>query len=334
MKIILSILLSIIPFFSFAQNDQIESLKEELKTLEGADFVEKAIILSDEYFKQQKYQGANGAATHAYRVAEEINDKEGMAAALNREGKAMLRQKNRKGNNATIALKFMDSNKLLEEVESTNDALRLSNLRHLKRMAQQLNRTKDFNDLEKQIRDLQASSKNTMPNDTLQAIGDILKNVDLAKLKPKQRRALNKLKELHSKETETFKKEILAKEEAISKMNEEQVKEEYLFMQYKMLLDSMEAKNIIDSLNIAQKDMELKEQNMELETQNAVIAKQKARRWLYFAIIAIVLLLAGGLFSRYKAQKKHSNVLEEKNEVIEKEKERSESLLLNILPKR
>ena len=175
MKIILPISLLFIPLFFFAQSNKIESLKEELKTLDSIKFIEKAIILSDEYYKQGKYQGASGAATHAYRVAKEIDTKEGMAIALNREGKAMLRQKKRKGTRADIALKFMDSNDLLDQAKSTNDALRVNNLKHLKKIAQQLNRTKDFNDLEKQIRDLQASSKNGLTKDTLKAIGDILK---------------------------------------------------------------------------------------------------------------------------------------------------------------
>ena len=328
MKVILTISLLFIPLFFFAQSNEIESLREELKTLEGTAFVEKAILLSDEYYKQGKYRGAGEAAVHAYRVAKEIDDKEAMAMALNREGKAMLRQKNRRGKNTNIALKFMDSNKLLEQAASTNDALRLNNLKHLKRMAQQLNRTKDFNDLEKQIRDLQASSKNTLSNDTLQAITDLLGHVDENKLKPKQRRAYNKLKEVYSKEQESNQQVLQDMEQAkvdLEKMNEEQVKVELLNMKYKMLVDSLATKQMMDSVSIVQKDVQLREQK-------AVLERQRARRWLYFTIIAIVILLAGGIFSRYKAQKKHSNVLEEKNEAIEKEKERSESLLLNILP--
>jgi class 3 adenylate cyclase len=328
MKTIISIFLLFTPLFFFAQSNEIESLKEELKTLDSIEFVKKAIILSDEYYKQGKYQGASGAAVHAYRVAKEINDKEAMAAALNREGKAMLRQKNRKGNNANIALKFMDSNKLLEQVESTNDALRLSNLKHLKRMAQQLNRTKDFNDLERQIRELQASSKNALSKDTLQAITDLLEHVDEKNLKPRQRRAYNKLKEVYSKELESNQQIVQDMEQAkedLEKMNEEQVKTELLNMKYKMLVDSLATKQMMDSVSIVQKDAQLREQK-------AVLERQRARRSLYFAIITIVVLLAGGLFVRNRAQRKHNSVLEEKNVVIEKEKERSESLLLNILP--
>ena len=337
MKTIFSNLLLFIPCLFFAQSNDIESLRVELKTLEGAAFVEKAILLSDEYFKQEKYQGAAGAAVHAYKKAEKIADKEGMAKALNREGKALLRQKRKGKNKAKIALKFTDSNKLLEETGNTNDELRLSNLRHLKRMAQQLNRTKDFNELEKQIREIQASSKNNLTQDSLQSLGELLGYVDEKKLNPKQRRAFEKLKEVESKYQESNQQIIQEMEQAkedMEKMSEEQIKTELLYAQYKMRIDSLETKSMIDSLQIVQQNMELKTQTMELETQDALLAKQKARRWFYIAIIAIVLILAGGLFSRYKAQKKHSNVLEEKNEVIEKEKERSESLLLNILPEK
>jgi hypothetical protein len=44
-----------------------------------------------------------------------------------------------------------------------------------------------------------------------------------------------------------------------------------------MILDSLATKQMMDSLDIVQKDMELKTQNMELETQNALLEKQKAR---------------------------------------------------------
>ncbi len=334
MKVFLSIILLTIPLIIFAQSDEIESLKNELETLEGAAFIEKAILLSDLYFKQGKYKGANEAAVHAYQVAKDIDDKEAMAKALNREGKALLRQKNRK--RGKVAIKFRESNNLLDQANSTNDALRLSNLKLLKRMAQQLNRTTDINNLEKQIREIQASPKNVLETDSIKSVGDLLEYVDEKKLTPKQRRTYNKLsdkiRELYSKETEVLNQDILAKEEAISKMSEEQLRDEYLLMQYKMELDSLEAKNEIDSLKIVQQDMELETQNMELETQNALLEKQKAQQWLYLAIIIIAALLAGGLFIRNRAQKKHNSQLEEKNEVIEKEKDRSESLLLNILP--
>jgi len=106
MKAILSILLLSAPLLFFAQSNEIESLREELKTLEGTAFIEKAVILSDEYYKQKKYQGASGAADRAYRVAKEIDDKEAMATALNREGKAMLRQRKRSGNRGRYRFKI------------------------------------------------------------------------------------------------------------------------------------------------------------------------------------------------------------------------------------
>ena len=336
MKTIWISILLLIPSFISAQEDRIEQLKTELTTLEGIAFIEKAIILSDEYYKQGKYKGASEAAVHAYQAAKKIDDKEAMAKALNMEGKALLRQKNRNRKRGKVAMKFKESNDLLDQANSTNDALRLSNLKHLKRMAQQLNRTTDINNLEQQIRDLQPFPKNDLENDTLETVTDLLEYVNKKNLTPKQKRAYNQFKsrlnKLYGKEVQTFEKDIIAKEEALSKMNAEQVKEEYMLMQYKMAVDSMEAKGKIDSLLIDQKSMEVERQKMELETQNALLEQQKARRWLYLAIITIVALLAGGLFIRNRAQKKHNSELEEKNEVIEKEKERSESLLLNILP--
>jgi adenylate cyclase len=354
MKTILPILLLLTPLFIFAQSSEIEQLRKELETLDSIEFVNEAIRLSELFYKAEKYKGAKVAANHAFRKARQINNKEAMARALNREGKAMLKQQLKAKERSKIALKFRNSNIFLLQSDTTNKALEQDNLNQLKLMARSLKRVKDFDEVEEQIARLQTGPSRDVMKDTLKAIGDILKNVDPTKLNSRQRKALKKVHELYSEkealneqvsqldqerqrieaeaeqlnmEKEVLSQDILAKQEAISKMNEEQAKAELLNMQYKMLVDSLETEQMMDSLSIVQKDMKL-------EAQKALLEKQRARRWLYFAIIAIALMLAGGLFSRYKAQRKHNTELEEKNETIEIEKERSESLLLNILPEK
>ncbi len=352
MKTILPILLLFSPLFFFAQSNQIESLKEELKTLDSMEFINTAIRLSELFYEEEKYEGARIAANHAYRKARQLDNKEAMARALNREGKAMLKQPMKPKNKSKIALKFRNSNLFLLQADTTNKALELDNLTQLKSMARSLKRTRDFDNIEEEIANISTVPSRDAVNDTLKAIGDILKNVDPTKLNSRHLKAYQKVHEMYNEkealsdqvsqldqqrqrveeeaaqlnmEKEVLSQDIFAKKEAISKMTEDQVKAELLNMKYVMLVDSLKTEQMMDSLSIVQKDMKL-------ESQKAQLEKQRARRWLYFAIIAIVLILAGGLFSRYKGQKKHNALLEEKNEMIEYEKERSESLLLNILP--
>ncbi len=352
MKIFFSTLLLFTPLFFFAQNNEIQQLRKELKTLDSIEFVNKAIRLSELFYKEEKYEGAKVAANHAYRKARQLDNKEAMARALNCEGKAMLKLPMKPRDRSKIALKFRNSNIYLLQADTTNKALEQDNLTQLKLIGRSLNRVRDFDDIEKEIANMKTVPSRDAVNDTLKAIGDILKNVDPTKLNSRHLKVYQRVQELYNEkealntqvtqldkerqrveeeasklniEKEELSQDILAKKEAISKMNEEQVKTELLNMGYKMLVDSLKTEQMMDSLSIVQKDTKL-------ESQKAQLEKQQARRWLYFAIIAIVLILAGSLFSRYKGQKKHNALLEEKNETIKQEKERSESLLLNILP--
>lgn len=356
MKTILSILLLLTPLIFFAQSNEIEQLKEELKTLDGTEFINKAIRLSELFYSEKMYSEAQIAASHAYRKARQLDDKTEMARALNREGKAMMKQKIKPRDRSKLALKFRNSNLLILQSGVTNGALEQDNKTQLKLLARDLDKPKDFDDLEKEITSLKKVPSRDVVDDTLRAIGDILKNVDLSKLKPRQLEAYKKAQELYNEkealnvqvaqlseereriegeaeqlniENVALSQDISVKKEEISKMSEKQAKAELENMLYKMLVDSLASKQMMDSLIISQKDMELAAQQAQ---QTALLEKQKAQRWFYISIITIVLIIAAGLLSRYMATKKHNALLEEKNEVIKHEKERSESLLLNILP--
>lgn len=80
-----------------------------------------------------------------------------------------------------------------------------------------------------------------------------------------------------------------------------------------------------------------KEQEIELLTKNAEIQKLSAKRQKTIrnsiAIVGLLLLLlAIGLYSRYRYIRRTKNELAEKNKLINYEKSRSDELLLNILP--
>jgi adenylate cyclase len=81
----------------------------------------------------------------------------------------------------------------------------------------------------------------------------------------------------------------------------------------------MEKDLLQDSLNYEGKVL-----NIKLDHAQETAQKDKQRSWLIFSALAI-LILAGGLFGRLRHIKKSKAI-------IEHEKERSESLLLNILP--
>jgi class 3 adenylate cyclase/tetratricopeptide (TPR) repeat protein len=72
------------------------------------------------------------------------------------------------------------------------------------------------------------------------------------------------------------------------------------------------------------------ERQQELAKQEITTARQLRNFLIAGAILLVILLLL--LFNRYKIKRDSHKILEEKNEIISREKERSEELLLNILP--
>jgi class 3 adenylate cyclase len=125
---------------------------------------------------------------------------------------------------------------------------------------------------------------------------------------------------------------LRGKEEEIQEMSEEQMQTELLYMAQERMLDSIVFRGRLDSLVIVQKDLKLQGQESKLAEQNAQIQLKNSQRNLLLALAFIILIIAVGLYLRFQGIKAHNMVLEEKNEIIRSEKQRSEALLLNILP--
>ncbi|MBN2175913.1 MAG: DUF2225 domain-containing protein [Bacteroidales bacterium] len=84
-------------------------------------------------------------------------------------------------------------------------------------------------------------------------------------------------------------------------------------------------------------DNEKKQQEIQLLTKDAEIQKLNIRRQKIIrnsiaAVGVLIFVLATGLLHRYRYVRKTRNELTEKNKIINREKERSDELLLNILP--
>ncbi len=82
----------------------------------------------------------------------------------------------------------------------------------------------------------------------------------------------------------------------------------------------------------AQQQREKELLNQKILLRDLDIQNQKALRNTFIAIGVLLLLLAIGLANRYFYEKRTKRALAEKNKAIEKERARSEELLLNILP--
>ncbi len=119
--------------------------------------------------------------------------------------------------------------------------------------------------------------------------------------------------------------EISKKEEKIQAVSAERARALYLAEFRKRRVDSLEARQAMDSLALQQKDLAL---------ENAELAQERGRYIIYLLAIAafFTILLSIALFLRYQAKKKSTNQLAKQNKIIEEERQRSDELLYNIMP--
>lgn len=131
-------------------------------------------------------------------------------------------------------------------------------------------------------------------------------------------------RELES-EKQMVEEEISKKEEKIKAVSAERLKALYLAAESRIIVDSLKARQKMDSLAIEQKDLAL---------ENAELAQERGKYIIYLLGIAafFTILLSIAFFLRYQAKKKSTNQLARQNKIIEEERQRSDELLYNIMP--
>ncbi len=126
-------------------------------------------------------------------------------------------------------------------------------------------------------------------------------------------------------EKQAIEADLSKKEVEIQTVSAEKARFLYLAERRRRLVDSLEARKIVDSLALEQKDLAL--HNAKLE--------QEQGRYLTYLLGAgsiFTVLLAFMFYLRFRAKKKSSNLLARQNKIIEEERLRSEELLYNIMP--
>ncbi|MBK9490121.1 MAG: hypothetical protein IPO07_16120 [Haliscomenobacter sp.] len=118
---------------------------------------------------------------------------------------------------------------------------------------------------------------------------------------------------------------ISSQQAAIQDMNEKQAKAALLLLQQKKMVDSLSFLKAVDSIQLASKQADLDKKEAEL-------GLKKSERNLILLFTALIALISLGLYNRFVDIKRNHAVLEEKNKIIQEERQRSETLLLNILP--
>lgn len=295
-----------------AQTEKIKQLESDIQSTSGITRASLLLELSDAYMYSGDYKNAQKAADQAESLANKLNRADIQANALNREGKAMLLGGKRRSDR-----KFEQSLKVLRAAGSTDKALALDNLNNLRILAQQSGNEKEIIALDAQISRLKSGGK--VADDPLDSRQDFQQALTSA-----QRRLIDDQKQFKNNESRLLAESLalqtqLQKQQSeIEQMSEEQMKMAMLVMQQRVLLDSVSFSRGMDSLAVSNANLALRE--------------SESNRKFNYAIMGVLLLLAGGTSFSFLRARQNAKILSVKNEIIREEQQRSENLLLNILP--
>ena len=314
---------------AFSQTGKIELLENELNQSSGLSKIAKAISISEQCLSEGKYEKAEEFAEKAFLEAKKQGEREFQANALNRKGKALEKQEKKNffgKDKATPA--FKNSLEILTEIKSHNYALMTDNLEGLKRIYTKNNRTKEIAEVDARIaqikgeipvRNIPVAADNSANLSAKKQLQSEVNNLQMQNQQLQQQNAnVSSAQMKLLRESQSLSKTLASREAAIAVMGEAQLKSELLLMQQNKMVDSLGNFNQLNQMELANKEIALKE--------------EKANRNLLFAVAGIVLLAALALLFAFFRQRFFNKILEEKNVTIKDEKERSENLLLNILP--
>ncbi len=320
----------LMPLVAFAQNEKIEQLKNEVRASAGAVRAQKLIQLADAAIAANNYELAEDSAEEAEKFADKAKAAELRAIAYNREGKAMLLMGKKRA-----AGRFESSLEILKKTGSTNRTLALDNLEQLKRLATANGRDKELARINEAIArlsgggEMPAANVATAPAAGSSAAtaleGPVTKNelkqelTALRKQLETNQKVYNEAQIRQLEESKVLRTQLAQKEEEIDLMNEAQMRSAMLLMQQRYMLDSLGYRSNLDSLAL-------------LNT-NLALGEAESKRNMYLSGLLAMLILVGLVFYGLIRARQHARILAEKNSVIREEQERSESLLLNILPK-
>lgn len=306
-----------------AQSTQLQDLENQVLGASGVNRVEKTVQLVDALIASGQYDKATDWADEASDFAKKIKAPEWRAIALNREGKAMILAGKRKAYG-----RFLQSYEVLEDIGSSNKTLMLDNLSQLRQLAVKNGDNKDIAKIDEKINKIKGINLPSIASTPTPPapVADVpvtrqeLKQ-ELGVLQSKLL-SVNKMSEDEKmrflQENKGLQLELAIKKAEIDLMTEAQMKASMMVMQQRYLLDSLGFEAGMDSLAIANSNLALQEAD--------------SKRRFYLAGLAAMLLLAGGsLFSYFKARQ-YAKTLVIKNNIIREEQQRSETLLLNILP--
>ncbi len=290
--------------------------------------------MTDTLRSMGKYDKALQMSEEAERAAKKTKNVELQAMALNRQGKALL------GMNKKAESRFTKSNEMLSKSGIKSNVLILDNLNQLRLIATLKNDKQALADIDYNISRIKKGQSLEQLGAQAEQLKEEIVNIEHEKEKMANEKAqiesekanlnsaLTEQLKLHNnlvndqvklrKESKQIQMELEAKKAAINEMSLEQVKAELIKNQQDQIIYEMRSQ---DSLNMER-----------LKFQELQLSESRTKRNFYIATCLALLGLFGSSMVGFIKSRQHAKLLQEKNATIANEKERSDSLLLNILP--
>ncbi len=347
MRILFCLLLLLGTVSSWAQSQKIQDLQKELSEAESNR--EKMLVhyaLGDEYLRVNTDKALDHAKA-AHRLAVQENN-DGMAAR-SAYLTGLAYERDRDSRNVEVWMKSAlqyakqagDSDIIIKSVDKRSQ---LATKDRNYRRAYQINQEafnyfsqngKSMSDLEgrydlqkvqleKEQRRLQ-KEKDALEFEILNLRSEQEQlTTDKSNLEERQKQLLqsNKAKQEQLSQKD---EEISSKAEELASISEQKLEAERLAQRREKEVKELNREAL-------EKKALLQEAELEVQRNQMVAEESKYLRNLSIALAGIIFLLAMVFYVRYRAKRKTANSLAEKNKQIEEERQRSDELLLNILP--
>ena len=325
--IIIGLLLCSIQLIS--QTKEIEKLENELKSAKSSIFISKSFQLSKLLLENKKYDEAIIRMDRAIKEARRSNNSAQIATVNKEKAKLILNYCPSNLKYLNIAFNAVETSlgRKVQAIEVENLGLlkKISARTSDKKLKDKVNKLTGNIELKIEEKKKEEAFKEFKKRDEEEKFEDFKK---LETERVKLETAVDKLAD----QTTTLNRLNRNRERQINRMSEQAAKRDLIMANNRIVMDSMKNVAYRDSVAKAEKQQKIERQELELEKQTAEIALTNTRNRFFLALAAIIGLISLGIFLRLRATRKHNKELELKNSIIDKEREISNNLLLNILP--
>ncbi|MFN4080383.1 MAG: adenylate/guanylate cyclase domain-containing protein [Saprospiraceae bacterium] len=320
-----------------------QSAAELERKLKSAASKEERLTLS--YELAQKYMSGNPKkaaeyADQASRLATELNDRRRETDATLLSGEAFYRARDYKNASARYLSAWNSAR---------NYGLREPALSAIEKLQDIANKQNDLKEALKWSNEAIAYLKESGGGG--RSGGDAQRRLEnrLAALEAENRTLREQIKDLSGrsqslestyKQTEAALREVQEKtraevdirEQKLSQISQEKQRTDSLFKARERLMENLSKEQMANQLLIAQRNEEVERQKLQLAEAELRQKESENLRNVLGLVAGVVLLLALLIYIRFVSQRRMAKQLARTNAQIESEKERSNRLLLNILP--